>query len=92
MSETTIDLPESLTIHHIESQFGDLKIAFQSDVSTIKINGANLDTIDTSGLQAILVLIKDAMADDKIVLWEGVSETLKVSAEKIGLIEKLQIS
>lgn len=91
MSETTINLPESLTIHNIESHFGDLRIAFQSDASTININAETVETIDTSGLQALLILIKSAIADDKVIFWQSISETLKTSSEKIGLCEKLQL-
>lgn len=92
MSETTIDLPDSLTIHQIESQFGDLKIAFQSDASTLNLNAENLDTIDTSGLQVLLILVKDALSDNKTIIWHNISETLRTSAEKIGLSEKLQLT
>lgn len=92
MSETTIDLPDSLTIHQIEPQFGDLKIAFQSDASTLNLNAENLDTIDTSGLQVLLILVKDALSDNKTIIWHNISETLRTSAEKIGLSEKLQLT
>lgn len=89
MSETTIELPESLTIHHIEALFGDLKLAFQSDADSIKIDGNKVEAIDTSGLQALLALIKSAQSNNKSIQWQSAAEVLKTSAEKIGLASKL---
>lgn len=92
MSETTITLPESLTIHHIESQLGDLRLAFQSDAETFNLEGSKVETIDTSGLQLLLALIKSAQAANKTIQWTAPSEQLTTSASKLGLSEKLMLS
>ncbi|BBN59261.1 STAS domain-containing protein [Hydrogenovibrio marinus] len=92
MSETTITLPESLTIHHIEGQLGDLRLAFQSDAETFNLEGSKVETIDTSGLQLLLALIKSAQANDKTIQWTTPSEQLTTSASKLGLSEKLMLS
>lgn len=92
MSETTITLPESLTIHHIEGQLGDLRLAFQTDGDTLNLEASKVEAIDTSGLQLLLALIKQALADNKTIQWVTPSEQLTTSASKLGLTEKLMLS
>jgi len=89
MSSNTIELPESLTIHHIENQFTDLKLAFQSAGDTITIDASKIETIDSSGLQTLLTLIKEAQENSKSVSWKNIPEILSSSAAKIGLTDKL---
>jgi len=91
MSENVIELPESLTIHHIEAEFGNLKIAFQSDASEIKISAGKVDAIDTSGLQALLSLIKTADKQEKTISWDSAPEVLTAGASKLGIAEKLHL-
>lgn len=92
MSENIIELPENLTIHHIEEQFRELKLAFNSDSEDYKLNAAKVESVDTSGLQALLALIKLADSKQKNIIWDGVSDELRNGAMKIGLLDKLQLS
>lgn len=89
MSESTITLPESLTIHHIEEQLSDLRVAFQTDADVLHIDASNIETIDTSGLQLLLALIKNALSSNQKIHWQNPSETLTTNAEKLGLTDKL---
>lgn len=91
MSETTINLPENLTIHHIEAQLGDFRLAFQVEAETFNIDGSNVETIDTSGLQLLLALVKKLQANNKTVQWTSPSDLLTSSASKLGLTEKLML-
>jgi len=92
MSENIIELPENLTIHHIEEQFRELKLSFQSDSDTYKIIASKVESVDTSGLQALLTLIKHAQNNQKNIVWEGVKDELRNGAAKIGLIDKLLLA
>lgn len=92
MSETTINLPENLTIHHIEAQLGDLRLASQADADTFTIDASNVETIDTSGLQLLLALVKKLQASNKTIQWASPSELLTTSASKLGLTEKLMLA
>lgn len=92
MTENIIELPENLTIHHIQEQFRELKFAFQSDLETYQINAEKVESVDTSGLQSLLVLIKLAQNNQKTIVWNGVNETLRNGAEKIGLLDKLLLA
>lgn len=91
MSET-IQLPESLTIHHIESHFNDLNKKFNDMSDQIIIEASALETIDTSGLQALLVLVKTATDNGKTVTWQEIPEILTTSAKKIGIDQALAFS
>lgn len=92
MSETTITLPENFTIHHIEQHFGDLKTAFENSSETIIVDGSQVETIDTSGLQLMLALIKEAVTNNKTISWKNPTEVLSNGALKVGLNNKIQLS
>ncbi len=92
MSDYQIELADSLTIHHIEELYGNLKIAFQSDAETYTISAAGVESIDTSGLQALLALVKNAIQNQKQILWDSPSEALTSGASKLGLTEKLRLA
>ena len=85
----TIQLPESLTIHQIESHFNDLNKKLNDMSDEIVIEASALETIDTSGLQALLVLVKTASDNGKTVTWQDVPEILTTSAKKIGIDQAL---
>jgi len=91
MSESTVVLPENFTIHHIEQQAIDLKVAFQTDAETMILDASKVETVDTSGLQLMLALVKTAIANSKTVQWQNPSEVFVSSATRIGLAEKLQL-
>lgn len=92
MSENNVEIPESLTIHHIEEQFGNLKIAFQSDAETYKLQAGKVEAIDTSGLQALLALVKHAVDNGKTIEWDAPTEVLTSGAAKLGLTEALKLA
>ena len=87
-----IKLPESLTIHHIEEHFNSLNNQFNDASDEITLEASAVETIDTAGLQALLVLIKHVVENSKTVSWQNTPEILSSSAEKIGLTQALQLS
>lgn len=92
MSESTIALPQNFTIHQIEQISTDLKLAFEAEVETLILDATNVESVDTSGLQLVLVLIKQALSDHKNIQWtDSPSETFLTSAKRIGLNEKLML-
>lgn len=84
-----IQLPENLTIHHIEGHFNDLNQKFNDMGDEIVIEATALETIDTSGLQALAVLVKSAQNSGKKISWQDTPEVLTSSAKKIGLEQEL---
>lgn len=86
---STIQLPENLTIHHIEAHFNDLNKKFNEVDDQIILEASAVESIDTSGLQALLVLVKTAIENGKSISWQDTSETLKTNAEKLGIASEL---
>lgn len=89
---TEVQLPENMTIHYIETQYSEINKAFNEADNEIVINASGLETIDTSGLQSLLTLIKHAMEQQKQVSWQEAPEVLQQGAKKIGLSQALQLN
>lgn len=87
-----INLPETMTIHTIEQIYSELSESFKSAGDDILINGEKLESLDTSGLQALIVLINDATENEKQVEWQQTNEVLTTSAQKLGLSEALRLA
>lgn len=88
MSEA-IQLPENLTIHHIDTQYNELNKQFNDAGDQISIDASMLETIDTSGLQSLLALVNTANENGKKVVWQNTPDILTTSAKKIGIDEAL---
>ncbi|MDX1351609.1 MAG: STAS domain-containing protein [Thiomicrorhabdus sp.] len=86
-----IQLPENLTIHHIEAQFNELNTKFNDMEDDITFGASAVETVDTSGLQTLLVFVKTAIENGKKVTWQDPSDTLKVNAEKLGIASELSL-
>ena len=87
-----IKLPENLTIHHIETHFNELNRLFNDAGDEIIMEASDIETIDTAGLQTLLILIKNASEDGKKIAWLNPSDILKHSADKLGLTQDLLLS
>lgn len=89
---STITLSDSLIINHIEQEFAQLSAQFNEAENEILLDGEAVDTVDTAGLQCLLILISNAAEQGKNVSWLSPSDTLKTTAEKLGLSTSLQLS
>ena len=89
---TEIKLPENLTIHHIDSHFNELNKLFSDAESEIKIEASAVETIDSAGLQTLLVLIKNSLDNDKTIFWENTPDIVQSSSDKLGLSKELLLS
>jgi len=87
-----IQLPENLTIHHIEDHFNDLNKKFNDLGDDIVLDATSVETVDTSGLQALLVLVKSATESGKKISWQNIPEILSTSSKKIGIDQELSFS
>lgn len=88
----TITLPESLTIHTIETTYNEMSNAVSDLGDNIVFDANALENIDTSGLQSLLVIIQTAQSNQKSIAWENTNETLIDAAQKTGLSEALLLS
>ncbi|KUJ71576.1 STAS domain-containing protein [Thiomicrospira sp. WB1] len=92
MSDTTLTLPESLTIHQIEAHFGGLKLALDSDADLFKLDAGEVESVDTAGLQSLLVLVKQLQAAGKQIEWINAGDAITQAADRVGLTEKLKLT
>ncbi|MBN2646988.1 MAG: STAS domain-containing protein [Thiotrichales bacterium] len=86
-----IILPDSLLIQQIESQFENLKTEFNAAGEAVLLDADAVETIDSAGLQALIVLIRHAQQQGKQVLWQSPSDALCQAANKLGLGSALQL-
>lgn len=86
-----IQLPQNLTIHHIEEHFNELNEKLSAIDSDITFDAAELESIDTSGLQTLVVCVNAILNHDRNIKWENVPEILSSSAQKIGLEQALRL-
>jgi len=84
-----IQIPENLTIQFIDGHFNDLNTKFNDSSDEIVLSASALDNIDTSGLQALLVLVKTAKENGKSITWQEVPDVLTTAAKKIGIDQEL---
>lgn len=87
-----INLPESLTIHQIDENYAQLLEMLDVAEETIEFNGSAVESIDTSGLQAIVMLIRHSQANGNQITWQSASEVLKQSAEKLDLSDAMLLN
>lgn len=81
----TIELPQNLTIHHIEEHFNTLGEAINAAGDDIVFDASKIETIDTSGLQTLLVYVHNLSENGKNFSWTNVTDTLSSAAKKIGI-------
>jgi anti-anti-sigma regulatory factor len=89
---TEIKLPENLTIHHIDNHFNELNKQFDEAENEIKIEASAVETIDSAGLQTLLILIKNSLDNDKTISWENTPDIVQTSSDKLGLSQALLLS
>ena len=86
-----IQLPQNLTIHQIEEQFNELNQKMNDLDEQVIIDAGAVETVDTSGLQTLLVLSKAAIENGKNLEWQNVPDILSSSAQKIGIDDALAL-
>ena len=89
---STINLPESLTIHTIETSYNEINTAVSDLGDDIILDAQAVENIDTSGLQSLLSIIQTAQNNQKNISWQNTNETLTNAAKKTGLFEALLLN
>jgi len=88
--ESIISLDATLTIQHVVNLYEKLKKSYSAN-DAIEINAAHVSSIDTSTLQLLVALKKDAVKQQKKVVFATPSRRFIESAELLGLLEILEI-
>lgn len=87
----TIELPQNLTIHYIEEHFNKMNEELIDSDNNVIFDAKEVETIDTSGLQTLLVITQAIINNGKSISWENTPEILSTSAQKIGIDQALQL-
>jgi len=86
----TLDLGEVLVISDALEWYQKI-IAVFDNATEITLDGGKIEQIDGIGLQLLVVIFKQASNQGIRVVWKGVSDTLLVSADQLGLVGILRL-
>ena len=75
-----------------EALKGDLGRLLASDLSAVEIDGSAVEKIDTSIMQLLAVFMQAMTAAGRRVSWAFASDTLRSSAQLLGLADRLSLS
>ena len=81
---TLIELPENLTIHYASSYLDQVKEQVLS-AEDVVFDGAKIETVDTAGVQLLLVMVKDLSLKGIGHRFESPSKILMESVQGLGL-------
>jgi anti-anti-sigma regulatory factor len=90
VAESTINLEANLTIQHVVQLYEKLKKSYDAN-NSIEINAAQVSSIDTSTLQLLVALKKNAVKQQKEVIFVAPSRRFIESAELLGLLDILDL-
>jgi anti-anti-sigma factor len=88
--ESIINLDATLTIQHVVKLHEKLKQSYAAN-NAIEINAAQVSSIDTASLQLLVALKKNAVKQQKAIIFAAPSRRFIESAELLGLLEVLEI-
>lgn len=88
--EPIINLDAILTIQHVAKLHEKLKKVYSAN-NAIEINASQVSSIDTATLQLLVALKKDAVKQQKAVVFAAPSRRFIESAELLGLLDILDI-
>lgn len=90
VAESTINLEANLTIQHVVQLYEKLKKSYDAN-NSIEINAAQVSSIDTSTLQLLVALKKNAVKQQKEVIFVAPSRRFIESAGLLGLLDILDL-
>ena len=89
-SNSVIELDATLNIQNVVNLYERLKKSYAEN-NAIEINASQVKSIDTSTLQLLFALKKDAIKNQKKVIFIQPSLKFVESARLLGLLEELEI-
>ena len=89
-ADPTINLDANLTIQHVVLLYEKLKKSYDAN-NVIEINAAQVSSIDTSTLQLLVALKKNAVKQQKEVIFVEPSRRFIESAGLLGLLDILDL-
>jgi anti-anti-sigma regulatory factor len=88
--ESLITLEATATIQNVVKLYEKLKNSYAA-YNTIEIDASSVSSIDTATLQLLIALKKDAIKEQKQVVFAAPSQRFIEAAELLGLLEILNV-
>lgn len=88
MSSVTVNLDSVLNIARAESLHNELETLEKKSVP-VNFNVSQVSRVDTAILQLLLAFIRRMRESDLEVVWSGVTDEFRASAELLGLATEL---
>lgn len=88
--EMTVELGEKLTIANVHEQHINWRQYFASD-DDLMVDAGNLKSVDSAGLQMLLVLKQSVERRSRSFSWSTVSDEMRAIAALVGLVADLEL-
>lgn len=90
-SPITIDCGEALTIANVASLHAQFVAALEK-TSSIEVNAAKVEKVDTAGLQLLVAVNHELHKSDNSLIWKSASDVLTESISTCGLSSEITIT
>lgn len=87
----SITLPENMTIHYAAEHMNFLNEELLSAEGEIVFDVSAVETIDSAGMQLLLVVIQSLNEKGLTVQWSNLNDLFVDSVRNIGLADSLQL-
>jgi anti-anti-sigma regulatory factor len=87
-----IKLPENITIHYVSEHMNSLKSALGDATGDVDFDASQVETLDTAGIQLMLVILKTLVGKNVKVRWVGANDVFTSSIEGLGLADKFSFA
>ena len=81
----TLQLPSNFTIAAVGEIHNKMTSIFGLDKTIIEIDGGEVESVDTAGIQLLHAFENNAMAKDKEIYWIQASEKIATTSEFLGI-------
>jgi anti-anti-sigma regulatory factor len=88
----TIELPENLTIHYATEHMAQLKSSILNASDTVNFDLSNVETVDTSGIQLVLLMLEILGKNGIDFEWVGKNAVFVDSVSNLGLASKFKLN
>lgn len=87
-----LDLPLYFGIAQVAEVYTQMQEILASDTGSIEIQAEDIESIDASAVQLLLVFVNAAKSKDKKIVWKGVSDKLNEAVTMFQLNNQLDMA
>ena len=83
-----LELARALGLSQAASLREQMVAMLEGDAPLV-LDGGEVESVDTSCLQLLAALFRDAEAQQRAITWHAASNELKVAARRLGLLQRI---